>query len=65
METREERMRREENNDTKVEVEIINKETGDIVDRKNDYKDKALKWAKNKIWAKPYLKYKTYHMQAE
>lgn len=62
---REQRMRKEENNDIKMEVEIINKETGKIVDRKNDYEDVALRWAKDQIWGKPYLKYKTYKMQAE
>lgn len=62
---REQRMRKEENNDTKMEVEIINKETGKIVDRINDYEDAAIKWANNQIWGKPYLKWKSYKMQAE
>lgn len=55
----------EENNDTKMEVEIINKENGEIVERYNDYKDEAIRWARKRIYGKPYLKYKTYQMQAE
>ena len=62
---REKRLRQEENNDVMAEVEIINKETGKIVDRNTDFKDAALKWAKNKIWSRPYLKYKVYQMLKE
>ena len=62
---REKRMREEENKDTKVEIEIINKETGKIVDRNNGYEDEMVIWAKNAIWGRPYLKWIKYKMQSE
>lgn len=63
---REQRIRQQEGNDLMMEVEIINKETGEIVERKTDYADAATHWAKQRIWGKTkYLKYKTYQMQPE
>lgn len=48
--------------DNKSEATIIEKSTGRIVDRKTDFHDSALRWAKFKIGNGLKLKYKIYKM---
>lgn len=50
--------RAQERRDNKVQILIINKEKDEIVERGLEYSDVAERWAKNKIWNRPYLKYK-------
>lgn len=57
-----EREEQEKARDQKAEAVIIEIATGRIVDRKNDYYDAALRWAKFKISGTSKLKYRVYRM---
>lgn len=57
--------RSEETKDKKVQVEIINKETGKTVETETLFFDQAERWCKNKTWGRPYLKYKIFEVMAE
>lgn len=57
--------RSEETRDKKVQIEIINKETNEVVERYEKYYDEAERFAKHKIWGRKYFKYKIFEVLAE
>lgn len=56
------KLRGEERRDRKCECTIINKETGEIVDRAQKYADEAELWCKRQIQHKSWLKYRYYQI---
>lgn len=54
--------RTEETKDKKVQIEIYNKETGEVIETQEKYYDEAERWANNKIWGRRYLGWRKFEI---